>query len=226
MRYIGTISSDARGKLGGIVATRARNGTNFKAHAVPTNAATYSQQTQRQAIASAVAQWKALTAANRISWQALAAQYTFTNSLAQNYSPTGLQLFTQAAVNSLYCATTLPATAPLTPPVIVPCTLIELTNTGSALAASFFTGGTPFSGYLSYSLSSVISPTINYTKGIRRRQFFSNGGSDSADATPYWNEYYGAIPPAGSQISCHVVTADYASSISATPFVQTTIVLS
>ena len=47
-RYIGTLTSDARGKLGGLVLTRARNGTNLKAHAVPVNKATIMEQVWQQ----------------------------------------------------------------------------------------------------------------------------------------------------------------------------------
>jgi hypothetical protein len=220
MRYIGTISSDARGKLGGLVFTRARNGTNVLAKRVPLNPSTPQQQQQRLTVAAATASWRNLTGTEQASWVNLALQYTFTNSLAQSYSPTGFQLFCQAWIGSNNAGTSFSTTAPLTPPVITVATSIELAIVAGALVASFYSVSTPFSGYLSFSLSSVLSATINYTKGVRRRQFYTNFGTSTVDCTSLYTGYYGALPVSGDLLSAHVVTTDASSGITATPFVQ------
>jgi len=222
MRYIGILSSDARGKLGGVVFTRGRNGTNMKAHAVGINPRSQNQQLQRSRLAQAIVAWKLLTPTEQASWIALAIQYTWTNSLAQVYSPTGMQLFTQAWIGSNNAGTSFSNTAPLTPPIINPVTYLELYQDGDSLAAYFYDVSGPFTGYCSFSLSGPISNTINYTKGTRRRQFFSNGGGDNVDVTSLYTGYYGQLPGVGSTVSYHVVTTDHDSGITASPFTSIT----
>jgi len=99
-KYIGTLTSDARGKVGGLVLTRARNGTNIRAMAVPVNPATVRQVYTRGIIGAALSAYRQLTAPQQGSWSLFAALYTWTNSLAQPFTPTGLQLWTQAYVNA------------------------------------------------------------------------------------------------------------------------------
>lgn len=217
MRYIGTISSDARGKLGGMVATRARNGTNFKAHAAPVNPRSVYQQVQRATMAAAVSAWKAIGATNQLRWGVLAAQYLYTNSLAQTYRPSGLQLWVQAYVNSSLAGTTLPAYAPSTPPSFYSVSSIILNNTGTVLSLSLFYVFGAYTGYATFSASSVLSPTINYTKNIRRRPMGAAHAASYNDITSAWTKAYGALPPVGSLVSVRVVSMDSGTSISGTP---------
>lgn len=218
MRYIGTISSDARGKLGGMVATRARNGTNFKAHAAPVNPRSVYQQFQRSLIANGISAWKALTQLQQGTWSVLAAQYAYTNSLAQVYAPTGMQLWVQAYVNHSLAGTLLPTTAPASPPVFYSSDGCNLVNTAGTLTILLGYVFGVYPGYASYSLSAVLSTGVTYTKQQRRRPMGSWAGTGPVDITSSWAGAYGPLPPVGSNISVRITSIDYASSISGSPF--------
>ena len=220
MRYIGTLSSDARGKLGGVVFTRGRNGTNMKAHAVPVNPRTPAQQGQRSAIAAAVNAWKALTSSNQTTWNALAPLYTYLNSLAQPYAPTGLQLWTQAYSNATWFGTAPPSNAPSAKPVFSSIDDAEVTNSGSSLVISAYALSLPYAGGWRVSSSFVLPPTVNYVKGIRRAPLGGSTSAYSVDVTHLWNLLYGALPPVGSNLAVRFNSFDPSSFISGTPFLS------
>ena len=218
MRYIGTISSDARGKVGGIVATRGRNGTNFKAHAAPVNPRTTYQQFQRSLVANGISAWKALTGVQQLTWAVLAAQYTYTNSLAQTYAPTGMQLWVQAYVNHSLAGTLLPLSAPTSPPSFYSSNGCNLYGgVGSLTILLGYVFGV-YPGYASFSLSSILSTGINYAKQQRRRPMGSWAGTGPVDISSTWAAAYGPFPSTGDRISVRITSIDYASSISGSPF--------
>jgi hypothetical protein len=220
-KYIGTLTSDARGKIGGLVMTRARNGTNLKAHAVGVNPRSNYQLSLRQNFASAIAAWRAILDTDRTTWELLAPQYTYVNTLGQSYNPTGLQLYTQAFMNATLTASALPPTAPPTPPYVNQIISASLTVVFTAFdIKAFQTGGADYVGAYTASCSSVISNTLNYHRQLRRRPMgFTLTGPSINIATP-WALAYGPLPLADYKVSVRVVPFDPVSFISGTPVLQ------
>lgn len=208
-RYIGSLTSDARGKVGGHIHTRARSGTTLKAHGVGTNPQSNFQNSLRSVFGSAASAWRQLSQSNQTTWGLLAAQYTYVNSLGQSYSPTGLQLWTQAWVNAATLGATPPATAPVSPPSVAPgadfMAEIAFGDLNVGLSGS---GGFPYTGSWSVSLSHVIPATLNYTRGIRRRPMGAANLASHIICTAAWRRAYGRLPGADNKLAYRVVPFD------------------
>lgn len=221
-KYIGTLTSDARGKVGGLVLTRARNGTNLKAHAVGVNPRSTYQLSLRQSFASAIAQWRALTTSQQQTWALLAPQYTYVNTLGQSYSPTALQLYTQAWMNATLSATAPPASAPTSPPFINQLLAVTLSFFPFTLTASATQSGpAPYSGAYTLSLSAPLSASISYTRGTRRRPMGFTLSGPGFDVTAAYLTAFGRVAGIGALIAYRAVPFDPVSFISAAPVIGT-----
>ena len=215
-KYIGSLTSDARGKVAGFVFTRGRNGTNIKGHAAPVNPRTQGQQNNRSTIAASASAWRLLPAMYQTSWNLLAVQYVWTNSLGQTYSPTGLQLFTQAFYNAAQFGVVLNIAAPSSPPAVSPITSYQLNGDGTFLIYIMFNGGSLYSGSFFVSASFPLRGTNTYGTSIRRRFLGARAATDELIATTSYQQQWGILPPAGANISSRIVPVDPTSYISGT----------
>lgn len=215
-KYIGTITSDARGKVGGLVLTRARNGTNLKAHAVPVNTRSLTQSINRATFSAANSAWQALSATNKTGWTVLAANYTWLNSLAQPYVPTGQQLYTQAYVNARVFTAYPPTTAPGSPPVIAPVTSVQILSGPTFLEIFAYNGGSGYAGAWIAYLTRPLSAGSTYMTTRSRRLIGHNNSGNLITGTTTYTEAFGAPPDTGSNIGFRVVPVDPASLISGT----------
>jgi hypothetical protein len=216
-KYIGTLTSDARGKLGGVVLTKARNGTNLKSHSVPVNARSLFQQANRCTIAQSNSEWRKLSDSNQTTWKLLAAQYNWTNSLSQVYVPTAQQLYAQAFYNATQCGGTVPATAPMSPPSVAPVTSYILEGNGSFILYVLSNGGAAYDGAFFISASYLLPASINYTSTIRRRPMGGALTGNELFATDPYLAAWGIIPPVNSFVASRIVPCDPTYFISGTP---------
>lgn len=194
-KYIGTLTSDARGKVGGIVLTRARNGTNLKAHAVPRNTATQRQNDQQTTMAASLFAWRQLTDTEQVSWGAIATVQTWRNSLAQTFVPTGLQLWTQAFSNASYLGTVPPNTAAGSPSSVEPITAVTITGDTSGYILEVAPASGSYSGAFLIFMSGPIPQSRNYTRTIGRRFIGSNSGGNFISLGYGWLNAWGPYPP-------------------------------
>jgi hypothetical protein len=218
-KYIGTLTSDARGKIGGLVLTRARNGTNIKAHAVPVNPSSVAQVYIRGLLANAVNAWRQKTGTQLSSWDLFAASYTWVNSLGQSYIPTGLQLWTQAYINANRFGTAPPAAWSGTLPVLDPITSMQVTGDGTTLVfLASDSGGAYTSKWLLY-CTRPLPASLNYVKSTARRYVGQNPGGNFIIATTAYLAAFGALPPAYGYVGFCATGVDPVTYISASPYV-------
>lgn len=218
-RYIGTITSDARGKVGGLIMGRGRSGTVLKSHAVPLRGTSPYQHKNRLALSASVSAWRALSGPNQQTWALVAANLTYLNSLGQPYSPTGLQLWSQAWLNAATVGTTPPASCSTSPPSIPPIVTCYINLVGFHIYV--YVAGTtgPYAGNWSASCSSPLSASLNYTSGVRRRPMVGSVGNYNVDIAAPWEAAYGPQVTVGARVSVRVVPFDPSSFISGTPAV-------
>jgi hypothetical protein len=220
-RYIGTLTSDARGKVGGVVMTRARNGTNLKAHGVGVNPRSTYQLSLRQMFASARAAFIGLLGSQQEAWGVLAPQYTYVNALGQSYSPTALQLWTQAYMNAALSGTTPPGLPPTSPPFIDQIVQLTMVRAGSNLTlGAQSVGGIDYTGSWTASCSSQLPVTVNFTHQVRRRPMGFAALGPSIFCGPAFIRAYGYLPGVDTPVSVRAVCFDPVSFISATPLTQ------
>jgi hypothetical protein len=198
-KYIGLLSTDLRGKVGGVVGSRAVTGTTLRARVAGVNPATAAQLAQRANQAYIAQQWKQRTAAQQLTWNALAAQVTLTNSLGVAYSPTGQQLFISANRTYFQLHGSLLLTAPSTPPAVPSVTALNVTLVSTVLTA--YVSVSSYSAIPSCKLyaSSPRSNGVSYvSKGNARFIVFYDVTGSSQVVTAAWLAVYPQLPGANN----------------------------
>ena len=129
MKYLGSPQS---GSQAGTTASRNRNGQYLRSRAIPVNPRSAKQGVVRARLASSAAIWRTLTSDARAGWADLAASFHRKDSLGQDYTPTGFQMFCSVNNNLTACSASVLTAAPalVTPPAL-------LTATVTLTAASF-----------------------------------------------------------------------------------------
>ena len=90
--------TDARGKLGGHVFTKAKSGATIRTKVTPLNPKTSAQSEARSALGANSQAWRMLTETQRLAWNSAAQEVSKTNAFGDTYFPSGKNYFT--AVNN------------------------------------------------------------------------------------------------------------------------------
>lgn len=94
---LGALVAEARGSIGGIVASRNRYGAYLRNRTKPVDPGSTAQNDMRTRMASSVTQWRALGESERSAFNAKALTSPFTNRLGESFNPSGMNLFMQSA---------------------------------------------------------------------------------------------------------------------------------
>ena len=94
----GMMMTDARGKLGGHVFTKAKSGATIRTKVTPLNPKTSAQSEARGALSANSQAWRTLTENQRLAWNSAAQEVSKTNAFGDTYFPSGKNYFT--AVNN------------------------------------------------------------------------------------------------------------------------------
>jgi hypothetical protein len=203
MKYIGLISSDARGKNGGNVASRNRFGTYLRRHVAGVQPRSTSQVANRNAFGALSSAWRGLTAAQQQGWNTLATTVSFKDTLGNSYNPTGAQLFMLFSRNLNTAGIATQATAPTAVPSIPAITSltsawtygfstasVTLTAGGTGYSAGTFTvtwsTGTTATGPFTVSggvIQSPLTPTVFGAGQTGTAVVTFSGGGTGAAAT-------------------------------------------
>ena len=94
----GMMMTDARGKLGGHVFTKAKSGATIRTKVTPLNPKTSAQSVARSALGANSQAWRMLSETQRLAWNSAAQEVSKTNAFGDTYFPSGKNYFT--AVNN------------------------------------------------------------------------------------------------------------------------------
>lgn len=94
----GMMMTDARGKLGGHVFTKAKSGATIRTKVSPLNPKTSAQSEARSALGANSQAWRTLSETQRLAWNSAAQEVSKTNAFGDTYFPSGKNYFT--AVNN------------------------------------------------------------------------------------------------------------------------------
>ena len=89
----GMMMTDARGKLGGHVFTKARSGATVRTKTSPTNPQTSAQGAVRSTFGALSQSWRNLSEEQRIAWNSKASTVGKTNIFGDSYYPSGKNLY-------------------------------------------------------------------------------------------------------------------------------------
>lgn len=97
----GAIIVDARGKIGGHVASKNRAGSYLRTKVTPVNPQTDSQVDARNRLAGISSSWRGLTAAQRSAWNSSVSDFAKTDIFGDLRNPTGFNLYQKLNNNLL-----------------------------------------------------------------------------------------------------------------------------
>jgi hypothetical protein len=230
MKYIGLISSDARGASGGNVASRNRFGTYLRAHVSPVQPRTTSQVANRNAFGAISSAWRGLTAGEVQGWNTLATTVTFKDTLGNSYSPTGAQLFMLMSRNLIRNGGSTNANAPTAIPAIP--ALLTLTPTitvtagaVSAISLAFTPTPVPAGVAMFVYASKAVSAGVTFVSPSQYRFVTAEAAATASPIallTPYTALF--GTPPITGRINFRARYIDTASGYSG-PLIQGTAVI-
>lgn len=133
MKYLGNPQS---GSQAATTASRNRNGQYLRSRAIPVNPRSSAQGLVRARLAAMSATWRTLTVAVRQGWTDLADSFHRHDSLGQDYTPTGFQMFVGVNMNNIAAGNAVVTAAPalVTPPALLTATP---TTTGGTLSLAY-----------------------------------------------------------------------------------------
>jgi len=200
----GMVVTDARGKLGGQVFSKNKGGAYVRTKVTPVNAQTAAQTSSRQLLSQFSSAWKALTQAQRDSWNAAAPNFPGTNVFGDAVVKSGKNLYTRLNVNlSLIGSPTLNE-----PPVPA-----EVASAGIQSVLINTVGGSSVIGTTQAATGSsvIIRATAGMSPGIgnfkNRLRVILAGANGSATAFPIQTELeakFGA-PLEGEKVGVSIV---------------------
>jgi hypothetical protein len=204
-KYIGLLSSDARGKVGGIVLSRSRAGTTIKAKTIPKAPTSIGQRGAQSVLSAAIGVWRTLEAAQQTTWSVFAATLSWSNSLGGVYSPTGQQLWTQAFINAARFGTQPPGTfiSGYTPPT--PITSVDLTTSGDDMLLTAYTASGAYDGFLLAFGSLSVPIGVNYTATRARNYLGQCTSGNEINLFDLYVQRWGTPPPAGNFLPIRLV---------------------
>lgn len=181
----GMMMTDARGKLGGHVFTKARNGATIRTKVSPANPQTPAQSLSRSIFATVSSTWRTLDEDDRVAWNAAVNDYSRTNVFGDNYLPSGKNLFTQLNCNLLNVG--LPIIQNPPSPLTFDGIFVDgvtVINADTALTPSFPNG----------------TPGIEYIKVMEASKPFSAGKFNFSGAYSKVMQWTSAAPPTSAQL--------------------------
>lgn len=217
-KYLGLITSDIRGKIGGMVFSRSRGGSTLKAKTTPRHPGSVGQMMQQSTMSNANAAWKIMSAADRTTWAVQAAATIWSNSLGGTYSPTAQQLWCQAYSNAALLATVPPSTFPATFTPAQPIAFAGVTSSGSDLQLTVYPTSGAYTGNVLFFASHIVPPTVGYFKTLPRRFMNESASGGTANIANAYKNAYGAMPQPGSYLPIRAIPFVGSAFISGTPF--------
>jgi len=197
----GAIVTDGRGKIGGHVASKNRQGAYLRTKVTPSNGQTSFQQGVRNLFTQLSQAWRSLTQAQRDSWNGAVASFSKTDIFGDLRNPSGANLFQKLNNNLQSVGVAILTDAPL--PVEVPNTsLIEITETAVTGAMNLvLSDAVALGSSLKVFATAPMSPGKNFVKS----EFRLITTLDAETATPVSvnTEYlakFGAAPLFGQKV--------------------------
>jgi len=215
----GAIVSEMRGTIAATTFTKNKAGAAMRNRVTPINRRSSGQTTQRQRLSALSAQWRGLTEAERIAWNAASASFPQTDALGQTIFLTGAQLFVRLNAN-LLVITQAAITSPPSPVSFAVLTFTSITDASAGTIALAFSPTVPTGFSMVVRATAPVSPGKSFVPGSAFRQIAvvaAAATSPQATGAAYVT-VFGAITGAtGQKIFYEIFLVDNASGLAGIP---------
>lgn len=199
LNWSGFGAVDGRGKIGGHVASKNRSGAYARIKVTPVNPQTTFQQVARNLLTSLSQGWRALTQAQRDSWDGAVGGFSKSDIFGNQRNPTGKNLYTGLNANLANAGQAAIVDAPL-PEGAGAVVAGALTVVHGAAKSIVHTGDTAGHTILVYATPGV-SPGKKFVKGdFRLIGTFTGGAASPFVATTAYNARFGQ-PAVGTRVA-------------------------
>lgn len=229
---LGAFITEIAGKVGGTVFSRNKGGAYAKNRVMPSNPRTTAQQNIRGFFGAMAQQWRALTQAQRESWNELAGTFSLNNSLGDAIRLSGIALFQKLNGNLRSLGNAPILNAPMlagTDPITINTWEIESDGTDitTNIAVAALATSVPDTEFAVFATAPVSPGVSNLNNRFRLIGHFADlttlNASDSLQ-TPYKNVF--GLPPVGSRVAVQVLPINSVTGENGTPVQASTIVAS
>lgn len=227
---LGAFVTEIAGKVGGTVFSRNKGGAYAKNRVMPANPRTTAQQNIRGFFGAMSQQWRALSQAQRESWNELAGTFSLNNSLGDAIRLSGIALFQKLNGNLRSLGTPPILNAPMlagTDPITIATWAIETDGTDistNILVAALATSvpDTEFAVFATAPVSPGVSNLNNRFRLIGHFPDLTTLNAADSLQTPYKNVF--GLPPAGSRVAVQVLPINSVTGENGTPVQASAIV--
>lgn len=202
----GSIVVAGSGKIGGHVASRNRAGSYFRTKVTPVNPSSVAQQAIRNRLTGISQAWKALTAAQRLAWNAAVGDYSRTDVFGDIRNPSGFNLYQRLNNNLLTIGESVITVPPVPGSVlaITACSLAVVTGT-PAMTLTF----APAIGSAN-SIKLFATAPVSQGKSFVKSEYRLIGILSESDTSPkvittLYNAKFGAITENGLKVFVKMV---------------------
>jgi hypothetical protein len=197
----GALMVDGRGKIGGQVASKNRNGAYMRTKVSPVNRKTSAQTLVRSRLAGFSQGWAGLTQAQREAWNAAVTNFQKSNIFGDLVKPTGFNLYQRLNNNIAIGGGTAITTPPLLTSVTAFTSLSANAAAGTPAVTLTYAPAIPAAEYVKVFATAGQSAGKSFVKS----EFRLIGTLVTANASPFallslYTAKFGSVPSAGKQI--------------------------
>lgn len=205
----GMMMTDARGKLGGHVFSKNRAGAYTRTKVTPVNPQSSYQVTVRNRFTTYAQNFRALTAAQILSWNNAVSNFIGTDIFGDSKTPSGINLYGKLNMNLENAGQTAITSPPLpqgADPVVISGVTADVSSTLFTIASA--AAAVPAGHTLIIEATPLVSPGKNFVKS----EFRVIGTAAAAATFPItayslWNAKFGTLV-AGQKVFCRVKTVN------------------
>jgi len=202
----GSIVVAGSGKIGGHVASRNRAGSYFRTKVTPVNPQSASQQAIRNRLTGLSQAWKALTAAQRLAWNAAVGDYAKTDVFGDLRNPSGFNLFQKLNNNLLIIGESQISDPPVPGAVYAPTSASLAVVTGSPALTLTFSGAIPATDEVKLFATAPVSAGVSFVKSeFRLIGVLTNSDTSPKVITSLYGAKFGAVSENGLKVFVKMV---------------------
>jgi hypothetical protein len=207
----GSIIVAGSGKIGGHVASRNRAGSYLRTKVTPVNPSTVAQQGIRNRLTGLSQAWKALTAAQRLAWNAAVSDFAKTDVFGDIRNPSGFNLFQRLNNNLLICSESQIDVPPVPGSVYAMATMSLVVVTGTPALTLTFTGAIPATAKVKLFATAPVSQGVSFVKSeFRLIGVLSESDTSAKVITSLYTAKFGAVTENGLKVFVKAVPVNIA----------------